>query len=446
MKNILYVLIIVVLGFCSCSEEGYLNAIPEGSKALISIDMGKATGVDNKAVLKALLHLKKIDESGLDFSNRVFLFSSPEGNLGLCAKVSSESKLKDAFAKLVQKGLATDVKEFRSYNFTVIAGAWVVGFSSDAMLLMGPVEPASQAELRSQMAKQLSADEEDGITASPLYAKIDSLDSPFSMVATVEALPEKMSAPLMLGAPKDADPSQVVIAAELKVKNHNLYINSEQFSFNKRIDASIKKSLEIYRPIKGKYVPCMSSDDMIGMFVNADGLKLLPVFQQDKEFQALLTGINTAIDMDNIIRSVDGDLTIKIPKMGEKNTSISMTAQLKNDNWLTDVNYWKESCPQGSSITDWIHNGYHFKSDDTSFYFAVSSDMQFLSGSSPEEAINSLKPSVKPLSSELQQFVKDKKMVMLVNFGAFDSKSGKAVTALLNPLFGNVKTIVYSLK
>ena len=110
------------------------------------------------------------------------------------------------------------------------------------MLLMGPVEPASQAELRSQMAKQLSADEEDGITASPLYAKIDSLDSPFSMVATVEALPEKMSAPLMLGAPKDADPSQVVIAAELKVKNHIFYINSEQFSFNKSIDASIKKS------------------------------------------------------------------------------------------------------------------------------------------------------------------------------------------------------------
>lgn len=445
MKKLILILF-AIISLCSCTDNGYLNSIPADSKALISVDMGKAAGINNKAVLKAFLHMKNVDESGLDLSHKVFMFSSSDGNLGLCAKVGNEDKLSKSFENLSQKGMCSSPKEFRDYMFTIVNEAWVVGYSDDAMLMMGPVEPASQAEMRAKIAKYLGQDEDRSIVSSPLYAKIDSIESPFAMVAAVEALPEKMSASLMLGAPKDADPSQVMVAAELKVKHHKLFINSEQFSFNKRIDKEIKKSNSVYRPIKGRYVPCMSSTDMLGMFVNVKGEDFLPLLQNDKAFQALLTGINTAIDMDNIIRSVDGDMTIKMPTFGEKSASMAMTAELAHAKWLADVDYWKQSCPSGSSITDWIKNGYHFQSADNSFYFAVSPDMQFYSGSNPEETVASLHASATPLSADLQEYIKGKKMVMLVNFNAFDSKAAKAVTSMLSPMFGNIETIVYSLK
>ena len=51
---------------------------------------------------------------------------------------------------------------------------------------------------------------------------------------------------------KDTDPSQVVIAAEMDVKDGILQVKGETFSFNKEIDEALKKAAQTYRPIKGQ--------------------------------------------------------------------------------------------------------------------------------------------------------------------------------------------------
>lgn len=68
------------------------------------------------------------------------------------------------------------------------------------------------------MVRFLHADEDAGVKSSRLFAQLDSIDSPIAMVAQVQALPEKFVAPFTLGAPKDADASQIVIAAGMKVE------------------------------------------------------------------------------------------------------------------------------------------------------------------------------------------------------------------------------------
>lgn len=93
-----------------------------------------------------------------------------------------------------------------------------MGFSGQALLVMGPVVADAQAQLQQQMVKYLKAEEEDGITVSPMYERLQTLSSPMAMVAQAQALPEKFVAPFTLGAPKDTDPSQVVIAADMEVR------------------------------------------------------------------------------------------------------------------------------------------------------------------------------------------------------------------------------------
>ncbi len=447
MKKIIYLLMsIMVTALTACTDNSYLNAIPSESTALISIDPAKMSGVNNVAVLKTLLHASNIDKSGIDASHKIFMFEAPDGNLGVCTKVNNEDDLTETFNNLAKKGSCPKPMKRRGFHFTVLKDAWVAGWSDASLLIMGPVTVDGQAELQQQISRYLKQDEEDGITASKIYEKLDSIDAPISMVAQAQALPDQFVAPFTLGAPKGADPSQVMIAAEMSVKNGLMHINGETFSFNKGINKALKNAATIYRPIKGKYVKAMQADAMMGMFLNVNGVKFLPLMQSNKGIQALLMGVNQAIDMDNIIRSVDGEMAIITPKYGKDNISMSMSAQLANKKWIADIDYWKQSCPKGGRIENWQPQGWYYTDNKTTFYFGITEDMQFMSGSSKDEALQSVKTTKKQLPTNVQNMINGQKLVMVINMNAMTGSKAGAVTSMLRPIFGNVKTIVYTLK
>lgn len=457
MKKMMFRLMMMCLAGCmallsSCSGSDYVNAIPAGSTALISIDMQKMAEEnhlgDKAGVLKSLLHVDDVSDCGIDVSSKLYLFETADGNLGLCAKVSDEGDLEDCLSKLANEGTCSSLTERKGYHFTVLKKSWLVGFSDKSLLVMGPVVADAQAELQRQMAKFLNADEDRGVKGTPIFDRLDTISSPMAMVAQAQALPEKFVAPFTLGAPKDADASQVLISAQMNVKKGMLRIFGETFSFNKEIDDALKEAAKNYRPIKGKYVKSMPADAMAGIFMNVDGNKFLPMMRSNKGIQQLLMGINAAIDMDNIIRSVNGDMAIVMPSFSDNDLKMTMSAQLANTRWLADVGYWKQSCPQGSSIADWGKNSYFYTDGKTSFYFGVSDDMQFFSGSDELMATYSIKPSNHPIASDLQKEIVGQKLAMVINLAKSGSgnETMTAITGLLSPIFGNINSIVYTLK
>ena len=442
----------VMMLLSACSGSDYLNAIPSGSTALISMDMKKMAEDnqlgDKTAGLKSMLHVDDISDCGIDISEKIYLFESSDGNLGLCARVADEGDVKDWLDGLAKSRTCTPVTERKGLHFSVLKDSWLVGFSDKALLVMGPVVADAQSELQRQMVKYLKADEEQGVKGTPMFDRLDGISAPIAMVAQAQALPEKFVAPFTLGAPKGTDASQVVIAAEMNVKNGMLRIQGETFSFNKEVDAALKEASRNYRPIKGMYVKSMPSDAVAGIFMNVEGVKFLPMMQSNRGIQQLLMGINAAIDMDNIIRSVDGDMAIVMPSFSDNNLKMALGAKLAHAKWLSDVGYWKQSCPKGSSIADWGKNAYYYTDGKTSFYFGVSDDMQFYSGSDELIAEYSIKNSNHPIAAEIQKEIIGQKLAMVVNLSGEESSNEtiSAVSGLLSPIFGNLTSVVYTLK
>lgn len=430
----------------SCSNTDYLNAIPAESTALISMDVSKISGVNNQTVLKTLLHVANLGNTGIDLSSKLYLFESSDGNLGLCARVSDEDDLENTFNGLAEKGLCPTVRKRKGYHFTLLRDSWVVGWSDKAMLVMGPVTVSAQAELQNQIAKYLGEDEDAGIKGTPMFDKLDSISAPMAMVAQAQALPDKLIAPFTLGAPKDADPSQVLIAAELVKDKDILHINGQTFSFNKRVDASLRQAAATYRKVDGEYINAMPDSALLGMFMNVDGNKFITLMRNNRGLQAMLAGINRAIDMDNILKSVDGDMSIVSTAYSDNSLKISMAARLSNAGWTGDVGYWKESCPQGGRIVDWQKNAWYYTDDKTTFFFGVTPDLQFYSGSSAQEASNSIRRAASPIDSHIQKYIKGQRLVMIINPQAIGGEKAGAVGGMLKPLFGNVGHIIYTLK
>lgn len=436
----------------ACSDNDYLNAIPSKSTAVISIDMSRLNGQEQEQnqehILKTMLHVDDVSKCGLDVKEKVYLFETIDGNLGLCAKVADEGDVSNWLSELSQQRICSTVTERKGFHFAVLKDSWLVGFSSKALLVMGPVVAEAQAEMQRQMVRYLNADEDAGIKSSKLFAQLDSIDSPMAMVAQAVALPEKFVAPFTLGAPKDADASQIVIAAGMDVENGVLKIAGRTFSFNPSINQALVKSQQVFRPIQGDYVQSMPDDAMAGIFMNVAGSRFLPLVQSNQGLQTLLMGINASIDMDNILRSVDGDMSIVLPTLGADHMQMMMAARLSHAKWLSDVDYWKQSCPKGSTIGNWKSNAFCYSSGKTCFYFGVTDDKQFFSGNDEVSAESSIRPSSHPISKRVQNMIRGEKMVMVINL----EKSGgggsamQAVTGLLSPLFGQLTAVVYTLK
>lgn len=443
---------LMIVLMSACSDNDYLNAIPSKSTAVISIDMSRLNGQEQEQnqehILKTMLHVDDVSKCGLDVKEKVYLFETIDGNLGLCAKVADEGDVSNWLSELSQQRICSTVTERKGFHFAVLKDSWLVGFSSKALLVMGPVVAEAQAEMQRQMVRYLNADEDAGIKSSKLFAQLDSIDSPMAMVAQAVALPEKFVAPFTLGAPKDADASQIVIAAGMDVENGVLKIAGRTFSFNPSINQALVKSQQVFRPIQGDYVQSMPDDAMAGIFMNVAGSRFLPLVQSNQGLQTLLMGINASIDMDNILRSVDGDMSIVLPTLGADHMQMMMAARLSHAKWLSDVDYWKQSCPKGSTIGNWKSNAFCYSSGKTCFYFGVTDDKQFFSGNDEVSAESSIRPSSHPISKRVQNMIRGEKMVMVINL----EKSGgggsamQAVTGLLSPLFGQLTAVVYTLK
>ncbi len=439
MKKIAYLMALLwVWVMTSCSNHDYLNAIPAESTMLISLNTAKMTGAGSQTLLKAFLHATNMNNTGIDISKPVMLFEDAQGNLGICAKTEDEKQL----ATLLRK-MGVEIKESQGFHFAALPNHWMVGYSDVSALIMGPVLPAAQSEMKQLMTRYLKAKEDDGIVGTPMYDKLDSIDAPMSMVCQAKALPEYLIAPFTLGAPQGTDPSQVIIAANLEIKDGCLWISGQTFSFVKRINEALQMAQASYRPISGKYVASMSQQDAAGLFVNVDGTKFIKLMTGNRGIQTMLSGINTAIDMNSIIKGVDGDLAIITPSLGQTSFQIMMAAKLKNADWLADVDYWKQSVPAGGIIGDWGRDCYYYRDGKTSYYFGVTPDWQYMSGVSEQDAQQSIKASPNPIPKKVQEQLKGQKMAMVVNLAGIGDNTG--ISSFLKPLFGNVNTLVYTL-
>ena len=429
----------------SCSNDDYINVIPHDSIALMAVDMKNVQKpeVKDKPSLDVLPFIA--DQFGVDLSEPVYVFETKDGNFGICAKVNdADDVIKCVDEVMVPQEMCKSMTERKDYHFTVVKGSWVMGLSDDALLVMGPTVAEQQPMLQQQMTKYLEADEKKGIKGTPLFEKLDSLNAPVRLVAQAQAFPEKIAAPLTLGAPKEADDSQVMIAAELQGEDNLLMIRAHSFSFNEKINGAIQTSISSFRPVSDCYMSSVDKEDAAAVFVNVEGNKFLEMIKANKGLQLLLAGINTAVDMDNIIRSVDGDAAFML-KGGEQQ-NVAMYAKLAKTEFLNDISYWKQSTPKGMQIIDDGKDAYCVTGGESKFYFGVTEDKQFYAGAKDSIAKAVGVKAAQPLQQQVTDRLKGQRLCIVANISRLFGKQADLVSSLIRPLFGSPEYIIYQLK
>ena len=368
MKYIYRFLVVAsLLLLFSCSNDDYLNVLPRESVAIASIDVQRFSSSGDEAIINLLndawgVNIK--EAKGIDLSSKAYVYETPDGTLGFVARVNDADELTDLFTSLAESGKCTKPEERRGNMFVTVNDSWLVGYSDDAMIVIGPITLMQRNATEQKMQRMFANKENQGAKESRLFQRLDSLESPVALVAQVSALPEQIVLPFTIGAPKEADASQIILTATMGQEDGIMVIRGNTSSFNKNIDKKLKKNEQVLQPITDDMFGGLSPSDIGFLFMNANGEELLKVLQQNVAFQALLAGANTAVDMDNIIRSVKGDMVFSLSDI---KGDFDFRARLGKKDFLKDIGYWKSSCPSGSSITDTGKDAYIYKNADMSY-------------------------------------------------------------------------------
>lgn len=441
---------VIVLTLTSCSSD-YRNVIPANSIAVMSVDVQsmvsavQSTDGKRTELFKNIFQTDDISGCGVDFKERIYAFETPDGSLGMVACIADKGNVEKWLGSLANKGYCSELTKKKGYKFAVIKDNFVVGVSDNALLVMGPVVKAAQTKVQSQMIKYLDADDEDGITGTQLYDILSSLDGSMALVAQAQALPEKFLMPFSLGAPPTVSPENIYLAASVTPEDGYLNVAGEAFSFKKSVDDVLKSSSSVYRPISDKYVGDISTEALITVLCGIKGEELISQLHRNKELRAMLIGLNTVIDIDMMLKSIDGDMLMTIPSVRGDRIDFRILADSGNAGWLSDVAYWKKSTPAGSRIVDGgVSNSYCLKSPDMSLYFGLTSDRQlFLSTTDV-----SVESAEAPLPDNIKKKIQGARLCVIVNIEELSRQKAEFTTVsdLLSPVFGDVRMAVFSIK
>lgn len=445
-------IVAAIIIFCLHRTTDLAKIIPANSVAVAKVDFKQMAihPKESNAIAK-VLNIDKIEDSGLDFQSPAYIFESADGVFGLAIGINDDEATEHWIEKLAGKGMCTEIAEKNDIKFTTLANMALVGFNDDAMIIVGPVVAANESEYKRKISKYFNADSEEDFTNKDIYKKLTAMDDGMvKLVAQTTALPEKAVAPFALGAPSNSSPSDIYLAATINVvEGKYLSVEGETFSFDSDIDQSLKNAAKTYKKVKGDYLPTVSVNDAFAISCNIAGKDYVKLLQSNPMFRTLLVGLNTTLDVNKMLDGVDGDILVKATIDDKGNVAPTLLADAINDDWIADVDYWKRSCPMGTTISNGTSpNNFHFASADYQIDFGLTNGKKTLYfAPSANHNDNLLSPTQQGLPKELRTAMQSNRLCALVNIKVvLEAYGGDLATKMAEPILGDINTILIGVK
>lgn len=440
-----------VVLFTSCAGD-YRNAIPKGSVALLAVDAAQLSSqaAEAEAELCKKLQTENLEQTGIDFSQPLYGFETTDGTLGMVAAIGSESKVEECLNRLAAQGEAEAMPERKGHMFWRVAQSFLVGKSGDALMVTGPVLPSDEQDLQRRMAKWLDHDDGEGISDTQLYAKLEETEGALRLVARGDALPPQLTSLFTLGAPKGTKPQQLYLCLALQAAdNGTAHLTGGAFSFDAATDKALKEARSQFVPIEGKLLDEATAAAPLWMACGVKGDNLLKMLRAQEFTRSLLFGANTAIDIDKMLRSVNGDMTLSIGNIGGEEMEVALFAQTSSRQWLADVDYWKKSCPQGTTLTTVAGDScFRLTSKEWSVNFGFCGDGVLFLNNRP--AIFCPKQTAQQGGDfeQMRSLIRGKRLVMAFSMPALLTSSPLSgeLRPLVRMLTGDARQIIYTIE
>ncbi len=339
--GILAALVAVVVAGIVCwqlfkgRDDSMASSIPVDATMVGRLDL-KTLVVDygmDFADLKQMLSEDR--ETGIKYQTAAYVFAS-KGQLGAIVALSDE----DEFQAMLEKQ-GCSIEEQRGMKWGVLNGNVLVGFDDDRAMLMGPAVGSEQEGLRNTIYACMKQKASESGKQERLYKILDKRKEPVAMVANFSSLPADMLKPYTkyLNIPLEQLDLTAGFIAEKERLTLKFGLQSDYAETNKQLD-HLEDLLE---EIDGDLNQTLPANALFSIVMGVDGEDLVERLRENKVSRTALLAANMVLDLDMILKSLDGDVALSVLNMDNDTPNVLFQAKLDNDKFMKKVGEWNDA-------------------------------------------------------------------------------------------------------
>ena len=352
---LLFLIIAAYIYFCHDDDKAR-NVLPKEVTAVAVIKPAELfldLGLPVEKMSKLPLNFEGIMES-VDLTKPIYTFATEKGLTGVAMNVIDADKLLQAVSVF---SYATEEQQ----GFHWIVNNNSIGcIDEDKMLLIGPVPTAEQESFRPEMLELMNQERQD----VPVLDRAEEQRGVLLVSSSLANLPTQYTKAL----PADTDLSEAFLNMALRIDEKAIRLTTKVEGIDK-LDMPMS-------PIEGNLIE--PKEPFAWIAFNTKGEDLLPNLRQEPRLRSALLALNMCVDADMMIKAIDGDVSIALPKVDMNNPDFILTAMLSNTEFLKNAEDWEVN---RRSTTDFsiTQNGF-------SVYFGVREQKLYIASS--EELAN----------------------------------------------------------
>lgn len=328
-----FALCAIVLFMASCSSKSeYANAIPKDAAMVMSFDfktMAEKSGINGKGGEKVVAKLtdalksglegeayqtaEKIirnpSESGLSFTDKVYLFITPHANaFALLAKVEDEGKVEDLLEALKNEQICTELKSENGCTWTQM-GTALCAFNDGTFLLMGS-NKGDALSLKGSLLSLMRQDAENSYVRTTDFGKLSSAKGEIATVVNMSFIPSEVTMQLRMGMPADLKLEDIKYLLSATFEKGKIVVDVETLIENKELIALYEKQSAVSAPIRGTYLEYFPAATMVWAGGNIHGKGIYDLLCENPTIRQALENPMLPIDVEGIFSSIHGDIAI----------------------------------------------------------------------------------------------------------------------------------------
>lgn len=285
-------------------------------------------GLKQEKAGKLVRNLEDLVE-GVNLAKPVYAFATQDELSGVALNVKDVKRLLKA-ATLFNYAS----EEQNGYQW--IANSNSIGcIDEDKLLIVGPVAEEQQDALREEMMSLMKQARKD----VPALDKLDRKGTALSLSAPLNSLPKEYVQKYL---PAKTDLSDASFNAALRFGGKDITLSME---------SSVDLSNMPLSPIKGDIglSGVLPANPFAYVCFNMNGEKLLPELRKVPNLRTALLALNLCVDVDMMIKAIDGDVVISVPEPDLQHPAVLLTATLSNTDFLENADEWSRVRRLGES-------------------------------------------------------------------------------------------------
>lgn len=380
---------LVVLMLCSCSKKDYLKVIPADATVVASVNLrslSEKSDFANSALMGMMERVMDGDmgdlqkykdnpmETGIDFTQPLYVFLMKDKTYGIVAKVGDKDDFEEFVAALRKQDLASRPVE-KNGMMCGTMGTTNYAFNDDVLLMIDGDGASTNTLVR------MMEYEGESFVDTEAFGRMNGADDKDIVVyANLGYLPEGVQKEFKKNAVDgQLNIGDVELLSSIDFAKGSAIMTTKWWGKTEKAQKTIDEMKDCLQKIDGDFLDDLPNDLFVWIGIGTTGEKALERLKGNAQMKEALFMLERGVDVEQIIRSVDGDVSLALSGvsnfMFDLKMDISVRAKLKSTAFLEDVDYWKKSMADyGMSMRDNGKNSYIWTLDGEDLYWGVDGD------------------------------------------------------------------------